>query len=232
MLPNHLILWCVLLLLPSIIPSIRILSSESALHIRWPKYWSFSFSIGPFNEYSRLISFWIDWFDHLAVQGTGNHHDWKPSVLQCSRHFMVQLSHPHETTGKTVALTRRTFVGKVMCLIFKMLSRFLTAFLPRSKSLLISWLLSPSAVFWSPRKLTLSLLPLFSHLFAVKGWDQMPWSYFFWVLSQLFHSALSLSSRGSLVSLCFLPLKWYHLLIWDCWYFSWCSWFQLVLYPA
>ena len=152
MLFNHLILCCPLLLLPSIFPSIRILSSESALHIRWPKYWSFSFSIGPFSEYSGLISFWIDWFDHLAVQGTGNHHNLKPSVLQCSPHFMEQISHPHETTGKTIALTRRTFVGKVMCLIFNMLSTFLTAFLPRSKRLLISWMLSPSAVFWSPRK--------------------------------------------------------------------------------
>ena len=116
-LSNHLILWCPLLLLPSIFPSIRILSNESALHIRWPKYWSFSFSIGPFSEYSGLISFWIDWFDHLAVQGTGNHHNLKPSVLQCSPHFMVQLSHPHETTGKTIALTRRTFVGNNITIV-------------------------------------------------------------------------------------------------------------------
>ena len=135
MLSNHLILCCPLLLLPSIFPSIRILSSESALHIRWPKYWSFSFSIGPFSEYSGLISFWIDWFDHLAVQGTGNHHNLKPSVLQCSPHFMVQLSHPHETTGKTIDLTRWTFVGKVMSLLLNMLSRFVIAFLPRSKHL-------------------------------------------------------------------------------------------------
>ena len=113
---NHLIL-CHPLLLPSIFPKIRVFSNESVLHIRWPKYWSFSFSIGPFNEYSRLISFWIDWFDHLAVQGTGNRHNLKPSVLQCSPHFMVQLSHPHETTGKTVALTRQTFVSKVMSLL-------------------------------------------------------------------------------------------------------------------
>ena len=150
MLSNHLILCCPLLLLPSIFPSIRILSSESALHIRWPKYWSFS--ISPSNEYSGLISFWIDWFDHLAVQGTGNHHNLKPSVLQCSPHFMEQISHLHETTGKTIALIRQTFVGKVMSLIFNMLSRLVIAFLPRSKRLLISWLLSPSAVFWSPRK--------------------------------------------------------------------------------
>ena len=118
MLFNHLILCCPLLLLPSIFPSIMILSNESALHIRWPKYWSFSFSIGPFSEYSGLISFWIDWFDHLAVQGTGNHHNLKPSVLQCSPHFMVQVSHPHETTGKTIALTRWTFGGKVTSLLF------------------------------------------------------------------------------------------------------------------
>ena len=148
----YLILCHPFLLLPSIFTSIRVFSNESALHLRLPKYWSFSFSSSPSSENSGLISFWIDWFDHLAVQGTGNHHNLKPSVLQCSPHFMVQVSHPHETTGKTIALTRWTFVGKVMCLIFNMLSRFLTAFLPRRKCLLISWLLSPSAVFWSPRK--------------------------------------------------------------------------------
>ena len=133
---NHLTL-CPLLLLPSIFPSIRIFSKESILCIRWPKYWSFSFSISPSNEYSGLISFWIDWFDLLAVQGTLKsllqHHSSKASVFQCSIFFMVQLSHPYMTTGKTTALTRWTFVGKVMSLLFNMLSRLGIVFLPRSK---------------------------------------------------------------------------------------------------
>ena len=141
---NHLILCCPLLLLPSIFPSIRVFSSESALHIRWPKYWSFSFSITPSNEYSGLISFRIDWFDLLAVQGTLKsflqHHSSKASILWCSAFFMVQLSYPYVTTGKTTALTTWTFVGKVMSLLFNMLSRFVIAFLPRSKRLLTSWL--------------------------------------------------------------------------------------------
>ena len=139
---NHLILCHPLLLLPSIFTSIRVFSNESALCIMWPKYWSFSFSISPSNEYSGLISFWIDWFDLLATQGTLKsllqHHSSKASILQCSAFFMVQLSHPYVTTGKTIALTIRTFVGKVMPLLFNMLSRFVIAFLPRSKHLLIS----------------------------------------------------------------------------------------------
>ena len=138
---NHLIHYCPLLVLPSIFPSIRVFSSESVLRIRRPKYWSFSFSIGPSNEYSGLISFRIDWFDLVAVQGTLKnllqHHSSKTSVLWHSALFMVQLSHPYMTTGKTIALTRRTFVGKVMSLLFNMLSRFVIAFLPRSKCLLI-----------------------------------------------------------------------------------------------
>ena len=146
---NHLILCCPLLLLPSIFSSIRVFSSESVLHIRWPKYWSFSFSISPFNEYSRLISFRIDSLN-LAVQGTLKsllqHHSSKASILQCSAFFIVQFSHPYMTTGKTTALTRWTFVGKVMPLLFNMLSRLVIAFLPRSKCLLISLLQSPSAV--------------------------------------------------------------------------------------
>ena len=141
---NDLILCHPLLLLPSIFPSTGIFSSESALCIRWPKYWSFSFSISPSNEHSGLISFRMDWLDLLAVQGTLKsllqHHSSKASILQCSFFFIVQLSHPYMTTGKTIALTRRTFVGKVMSLLLNMLSRLFITFLPRSKSLLMSWL--------------------------------------------------------------------------------------------
>ena len=145
---NHLILCHPLLLLPSVFPSIRVFSSELALPIRWPNYWSFSFIISPSNEYSGLISFRIDWFDLLTVQGTLKsllqHHSSKAPIFRHSAFFMVQLSHPYMTTGKTIALTRRTFVGKVLSLLFNVLSRFATAFLPRSKHLLISWLQSPS----------------------------------------------------------------------------------------
>ena len=146
---NHLTLCRPLLLLPSVFPSIRVISNKSALHIRWPKYWSFSFSISPSNEYSELISFRMDWLDLLAVQGTLKsllqHHSSKASILWHSAFFIVQLSHPYMTTGKTISLTRWTFVDKVMSLLFNMLSRFLIAFLPRSKHLLISWLQSPVA---------------------------------------------------------------------------------------
>ena len=152
----HLILCCPLLLLPPIPPSIRVFSNESTLHIRWPKYWSFSFSINPSNEHSGLISFRMDWLDLLAVQGTLKsllqHHSSKASVLWCSAFFTVQFSHPYRTTGKTIALTRRSFVGKVMSLLFNMLSRLVMTFLPRSKRLLISWLQSPSAVILEPPK--------------------------------------------------------------------------------
>ena len=147
---NHLILCRPLLLSPSISPSIRVFSNESALHIRWPKYWIFSYNISPSNEYSGLITFRMDWLDLLAVQGTLKsllqHHSSKASILQCSAFFIVQLSHPYMTTGKTIALTRQTFVGKVMSLLFNMLSRLVITFLPRSKRLLISWLQSPYAV--------------------------------------------------------------------------------------
>ena len=149
MLSNHLILCCSLLLLPSIFPSIRVFSYESALHIRWPKYWSFSFSISPSHEYSGLISFRMDWLAVLTVQGTLKslqHHSSKASILQCSAFFTVQLSHPYMTSGKIIVLTRQTFVGIVMSLLFNMLSRLVIVFLPRSKRLLISWLQSPSAV--------------------------------------------------------------------------------------
>ena len=154
---SHLILCHPLLLLPPIPPSIRVFSNESALHIRWPKYWSFSFSISPSNEHPGLISFRMDWLDLLAVQGTlknlRQHHSSKTSVFRCSALFTVQLSHPYMTTGKTTALTRWTFVGKVMSLLFNMLSRLAITFLPRSKSLLISWLQSPSAVILEPKKI-------------------------------------------------------------------------------
>ena len=178
---NHLILCRPLLLLPSISPSIRVFSNESSLHVRWPKYWGFSFHISPSNEHSGLISFRMDWLDLLTVQGTLQshlqHHTSKASVLQHSAFFIVYLSHPYMTTGKTIALTRQTFVGKVMSLIFHMLSRLVITFLPRSKHLLISWLQSPSAVTLEPKKKkSQPLFPLFSHLFAMKWWGQMPWS--------------------------------------------------------
>ena len=154
---NDLILCHPLLLLPSIFPSMRVFSNESALCIRWPKYWSFSFNISPSNEYPGLISFRMDWWDLLTVQGTLNsllqNHSSKASILQHSPFFIVQLSHPYITTGKTIALTRWTFVGKVMSLFFNMLSRLVITFLPRSKRLLISWLQSPSAVILKPQKI-------------------------------------------------------------------------------
>ena len=163
---NHLILWCSLLFLPSIFPSIRVFSSESVLHIGWLKYWSFSFSISPSNEYSGLISFRIDWLDLLAVQGTLKsllqHHSLKASILRCSAFFRVQLSHLYMTTGKTIALVRRTFVGKVMSLLFNMLSTLVITFLPGSKRLLISWLQLPSVVILDSQKIkSVSLFPLF-----------------------------------------------------------------------
>ena len=151
---NHLIPCRPLLLLPSIFPSIRVFSNESALHTQGPKYWSFSFSISPSNEHLGLISFRMDWLDLFAIQGTLKsllqHYSSKPSILQCSAFFIVQLSHPYMTTGKTIALTRRTLVGKVMSLLFNMLSRLVITFLPRSKCLLISWLQSSSAVILEP----------------------------------------------------------------------------------
>ena len=153
---SHLILYSPLLLLPPIPPSIRVFSNESVLCIRWPKYRSFSFNISPSNEHPGLISFRMDWLDLLAVQGTLKrllqHHSSKPSVLQHSAFFIVQLSHPYMTTGKTIALTRWRFVDKVMSLLFNMLSRFVIATFPMSMCLLISWLQTPSAVILEPRK--------------------------------------------------------------------------------
>ena len=167
---SHLIL-CRPLLLPSIPPSIRVFSNESALCIRWPKYWSFSFNISPSNEHSGRIYFRMDWLDLLAVQGALRsllqHHSSKASILQGSAFFIVQLSHPYITTGKSIALTRWTFVGKVMSLIFNMLSRLVITFLPRSKRLLISRLQSPSAVILEPRKRK-PLFLLFPHVFTMK----------------------------------------------------------------
>ena len=176
---SHLILWRPLLLLPPIPPSIRLFSNESTLHIRWPKYWSFSFSIIPSKEIPGTVSFRMDWLDLLAVQGTLKsllqHHSSKASILRCSAFFTVQLSHPYTTIEKTIALTRRTFVGKVISLLFNMLSRLVITFLPRTKRLLISWLKSPSAVILEPPKIksdTVSTVsPSISH--EVVGPDAM-----------------------------------------------------------
>ena len=176
---NHLILCRPLLFRPSTFPRIRVFSNKSVLHIRWPKYWSFSFSISPSNEYSGLISFRMDWLDLLTVQETLKsllqHHSSKASVLQHSAFFILQLSHLNMTTGKTIVLTRRTFVGKGMSLLFNMLSQLAITFLPRSKRLLISWLQSPSAVILEPNKIksvTVSIVsPSISH--EVMGLDAM-----------------------------------------------------------
>ena len=175
---SHLIL-CRHLLLPPIPPSIRVFSNESTLHMRWPKYWSFSFSISPSNEHPGLISFRMDWLDLLAVQRTLEsllqHHSSKASVFRCSAFFTVQLSHPFMTTGKTITLTRRTFVGKVMSLLFNVLSRLVITLLPRSKRLLISWLQSPSTVILEPPKIksdtASTVSPSISH--EVMGLDAM-----------------------------------------------------------
>ena len=165
---NHIIFHFPSLLLPSIFPSIKVFSNESALRIRWPKNWSFSFSISPSEEHSGVISFRMDWLDLLAVQGTLKsllqHHNSKASIIQCSAFFIVQLSHPYMTPGKTIALTRWNFVGKVMSLLFNMLSRLVITFLPRSKRLLISWLRLPSAVILEPPKIksaTVSSFPIY-----------------------------------------------------------------------
>ena len=168
---SHLILCRPLLLLPPVPPRIRFFSNQSTLRIRWPKYWSFSFSISPSNEHLGLISFRMDWMDLLAVQGTLKsllqHHSSKASVLRHSAFFTVQLSHPYMTTGKTIALTRWTFVGKVMSLLSNMLSRLVITFLPKSKHLLTSWLQSPSTVILEPKNVKSATFPLFPHLFAL-----------------------------------------------------------------
>ena len=178
--PNHLVLCHPLLLLPSVFPSIRVFSNKSALHNRWPKYWSSH--ISPFNGYSGLISYRIDWFNILAVQGILksllHHHSSKASALWHSAFFMVQVSHPYMTTGKTIALPIHNFVGKIMFLVFNMLSSLLITLLPRNKHLLISWQQSPSAVILKPppppQKKSLSLFPFFLHPFAMEQWSWMP----------------------------------------------------------
>ena len=210
MLSNHLIFYCPLLLLPSIFPSIRVFSSESVLPIRRPVYWSFSFSICPSNEYSGLISFRIDSSDLHAVQGTLKsllqHHSSRASVLWHSAFFMVQLSHPYMTTGKTIALTIHTFVSKVMSLLFNTLSRFVIAFLPRGKCVLIPWSQSPSAVILEPKKIKSSTFsPSICH--EVMGPDAMILVCLMLNFKPAFYSPLSPSSRGSLVPLYYLPLE-------------------------
>ena len=178
-LSNHLIFCCRILLLPSVFPWIKVCSNELILHMRWQKYWSFRFSISPSNEYPGLISFRRDWLDLLAVQGTLKsllqHHSSKASALQHSALLMVQIPNLYMTTGKAKALTTRTFVGKVMSLLFNMLSRLVIAFIPRSKCPLISWTQSPSTVILEPKKIKSITASAFS-LFAVKWWDWMPWS--------------------------------------------------------
>ena len=234
MLSNHLFFCCPLLLPPSIFPSIRVFSDESALCIRWPEYWSFSFSSRPSNEYSGLISFMIDWLDLLAVQRSlkslFQHHSSKTSIPWYSA-FMVQLSHPYITTGKTIALTILTYFGKVMSLLFNMLSRFVIAFLPRSKRLLISWMRSPSAVILEPKKIksvAFSTFPL-SVCHEAMGPDTMILT-FLNVEFSTFHSFTFIKRlfSSSLLS----ALEWYHLHVWTSCCFSWQSWFQLVTHPV
>ena len=203
---SHLTLCRPLLLLPSIFPTIKVFSNQSVLHIRWPKYWSFRWSISPSNEYSGLISFRIDWFDLLAVQGTLKsllqHHSWKASILWHSAFFMVQLSCSYMTTGKTIALTIQTLISKVISLLFNTLSTFVIAFLPKNKCSFMAAVTICSDFGAQENKVCLCL-----HSFCIYlPWRDEPWSYFFeyWVLSQLFHSPLLLSLRGSLIPLCFL----------------------------
>ena len=232
---NHLILFCSFLFPPSVFPSIRIFSSELVLCIRWPKYWSFSFS--PSNEYSGLISFRMDWLDLLTVQGTLKsllQHHTVQSISSLVLSFIAQLSHPCMTTGKTIVLTRQTFIAKVMSLIFNMLSRLVIAFLPRSKRLLISSLQSQSAVILETPKIksvTVSIVsPSVCH--EVMGLDTM--ILVFWKLS--FKPASSLSSftfiKRLFSSSSLSAIGWWHLLVWGYWYFSQQSWFHLVLQPA
>ena len=172
--------WCHPTISSSVVPfsCLQSFPASGSFWIRWPKYWSYRFSISPFKEYSGLISFRVDWLYLLAVQGTLKcllqHHSSKASILRRSAFFIVQLSHPYTTTGKIITLTRWTFVDKVMSLLFNKLSRLVITFLPRSKCLLISWLQSSSAMILEPQKISLSLFPLFPHLFVMKWWDQMP----------------------------------------------------------
>ena len=203
---NHLILCCPLILLSSIFPRIRVFSKESVLHIRWPKYCSFSFNISPSNEYSGLISFRMDWLDLLAVQGTlkslFQHHSSKASILWQSALFIAQISHLYMTTGKTIALTRWTFVGKVTFLLFTMVSRLVIAFIPRSKHLLNSWLHSPSAVILEPKKIKSVIVSTVSPSICheVMGPDAIIFIFGMLSFKLTFYSPLSLPSRSSLIS--------------------------------
>ena len=203
---NHLNLCHPLLCLPPIPPSIRVFSNESTLRMRWPKYWSFSFSISPSNEHPGLISFGMDWLDLLAVQGTLKspiqHHSSKASILQCSAFFTVQLSHPHLTTGKTIAFTRWTFVGKVMSLLFKMLFRLVITFLQRSMCILISWLQLPSAVMLEPKKIKSNTVS--------RIWNSSTHS---------LGTKLAISHSITVRPLC------YHRLLYFCWSESMVSWY-------
>ena len=212
MLPSkHLSLFHPLLLPPSIFPSIRVFSNESVLGIRCPEYWSFSYNISPSKEYSRLISFKMNWLALLAVQGTFKsflqHYSSKASILWHSGFFIVQLSHPYMTTGKIIPLSRLIFAGKVMSLLFNMLSRLVITFLPRSKHLLISWLQSPSAVILEPRKIKSVTVSIVSPSICHEAMGQDAMILVFWMLH--FKPTISLSSftssRGYLVLLCFLP---------------------------
>ena len=227
---NPFILYCPLLL-PSTFPSIGIFPNELTLHIRWPKYWNFN--ISPSNEYSWLVSCRIDWFWSCSPRGSQecppapHFKHINSSVLTL---FMVQLSHPYMTTGKTIALTIQTFVSKVISLLFNTLSRFVIAILPRSKHLLISWLQSISAVILEPKKIkSFTVFPCFCH--EVMGPATMVLVFFFLMLS--FKPAFLCSSFTFIKKLlCFLLLEWYYLHIWGYWYFSQQSWFQLVIHPA
>ena len=214
---NHLILCHPLLLLQSIFPSIRVFFSEMVLHIRWPKYWRFSFSISLSNEYSGLISFRMDWLDLLAVQGILEsllqHRISKASIIRHSALFIVQLSNPYITTGKTIALTRWTTVGKVMSVLYNMLSRLVIGFFPRNKCLLISWLQSPSAVILEPPKiksLTVSTVSL-SICHEVMGLDAM--ILIFWMSFKPTFSLSSFTFRRLFILFYFLPEVWFHLCI-------------------
>ena len=221
----------------SIFSSIRVFSNELVLRIRWPKYWSFSFSISLSNEYSGLIPFRIDFLDLLAIQGTLKsllqHHSSKASIIWHLAFFIVQLSHPYMTTRKTIAFIRWTFVDKVMSLLFNMLSRLVKAFLPRSKCLLISWVQSPSAVISEPPKIKAVTVSIVS----LSTWHEVmePDVMIFIFLMLSFKPTFSLSSFTfikRLFSSSLSAIGWYYLHIWGYWYFSLQSWFQLVLHPA
>ena len=225
---NHLVLCGPFLFLPSIFPSSRVFSSESALHIRWPKHWSFSFSISPSNEYSWLISFGIDSFDLLAVQGTLKsllqHHSLNALILWHSAFFIVQLSHPYMTTGKTIALTIGTCEGKVMFLLFNMPSRFVIAFLPRSKCLLISWLQLLSAVILEPKKIVCHCFHCLSICHEVMESDAMILVFWIWSFKPAF-SVSSFTFMKRLFSSSSLSVIRVH--IWGYWYFFQQPWFHL-----